>query len=321
VSRLESNPEGTDLLSWALRGMRRAGAYYCLIVLRAVVIALPEALAHALFRFIADLAFITVGEHRRRAIEHLRIAFPDMSHERARLIAKRTTRNPARNAVEFIRFPTLSKERILAMVTIEGREIVEEIAREGRGAIALTAHLGNWELFGAAVSALGLKMTAVARRIYYNRFEDLLRATRRRAGVHVAYRDEPRSLLRALRDGRFLGILGDMDIVKLDSVYVEFFGRLALTPVGPVALALRTGRPLVPAFIVRDERGAHKIIIQPPLHLVRTGDTQKDLLINTMRATAIIERMVRQYPDQWVWMHRRWQHQPEWPFIQEPNPK
>ncbi|MBN1917664.1 MAG: lysophospholipid acyltransferase family protein, partial [Verrucomicrobia bacterium] len=305
--RLESSPEGVSRLTWFFRGVRRRGAYHALIVLRAVVQALPERLAHALFRFLADLVFITVGVHRRRALDNLHIAFPTMPQAQARWIVKRMLRNLARNAVEFIRFPLYSRQRILSMVTIDRKDIVDRLARDGRGAVAVSAHLGNWELLGAAIAAMGYKISVVARRIYYHRFEELLRGTRRAAGVRVVYRDEPKALLRALRDGQFLGILPDMDIVKLDSVYVEFFGRLALTPTGPVALALRTGVPLVPAFIVRNDDGSHRILVEEPLELIRTGNMQKDLLVNTMRATKAIERVIRKYPDQWMWMHRRWQ--------------
>jgi KDO2-lipid IV(A) lauroyltransferase len=296
-------------------------AYYLLVTLRALVLAVPDRLAHAIFKFLADFGFITIGIHRRRAIAHLRIAFPEMSHSDARLIAKRMTRNLARNAVEFIRLPRLPKQRLLDMVKLEGRETAEKLTAEGRGGIAMSAHLGNWELFAAVISAMGYGITVIARRVYYDRFERLLRGTRRLAGVRVIDRDKPRDMLRALRAGRFLGVMLDMDIEKVESVYVEFFGRLALTPVGPVALALRMGLPLVPCFIVRSERGRrakgpeHTLFIEPPLRLIRTGDMQKDLLVNTMRAARVIERVIRRYPDQWMWMHRRWQHQPEWPFV------
>jgi len=315
AKRLESSPEGVSRLTWFLRGVRRRAAYYTLIVLRAVVQALPEGVAHVLFRFLADLAFMTVGVHRRRAMEHLRIAFPGISDARARLIVKRMLRHLGRNAVEFIRFPLYSRERILSMVTIERRDIVDRLARQANGAIAVSAHLGNWELFAAAIAAMGYKISVVARRIYYYKFEDLLRGTRRAAGVQVVYRDEPKDILRALRDGYFLGILPDMDIVKLDSVYVDFFGRLALTPTGPVALALRTGVPLFPAFIVRNADGRHTVLVEEPIELVRTGDMRKDILLNTMRAAKRIEAVIRKYPDQWMWMHRRWQHQPDWDFL------
>jgi KDO2-lipid IV(A) lauroyltransferase len=315
--RLESSREGVSRLTWFLRGVRRRAAYYALLVTRAALQALPERLAHALFRFLADLASITAGAHRRRALENLRIAFPGMRDSEARLIVKRMLRHLARNAVEFIRFPLYSKQRILSMVTIEHSEIVARLSRQGKGAIAMSAHLGNWELVAAAVAAMGYKISVVARRIYYDKFEHLLQGTRRAAGVRVVHRDEPKEILRALRDGHFLGILPDMDIAKLDSVYVEFFGRLALTPTGPVALALRTGVPLFAAFIVRNADGRHTVHVEEPIELIRTGDMQKDLLLNTIRATKRIEAAIRQYPDQWMWIHRRWQHQPEWEFLKE----
>jgi len=321
TKRLESSPEGVSQLTWLLRAVRRRSAYYLLIVLRAGVQALPEPLAHALFRFLADLAFMTLGVHRRRALEHLSIAFPEMPAARARLVVKRMLRNLARNAVEFIRFPLMSKDRILSMVSIENNDIVARLAQDGRGAVAISAHLGNWELFGAAIAAMGYRISVVARRVYYHKFEELLSGTRRAAGVRVVYRDDPKAILRALRDGHFLGILPDMDIVKLDSIYVDFFGRLALTPTGPVALALRTGVPLMAGFIVRNDDGTHRILVEEPLELIRTGNMQKDVLLNTMRAAKIIERVIRKYPDQWMWMHRRWQHQPEWEFVRMPHAK
>ena len=314
-------PRAPRRLSLALRAARRAVAYYLLVTLRALVLAVPDRLAHAVFKFIADFAFITIGIHRRRAMAHLRIAFPEMSCAEARLIAKRMTRHLARNAVEFIRLPRLPKRRLLEMVKLEGRETAEKVTAEGRGGIAMSAHLGNWEFFAAVISAMGYGIAIIARRVYYDKFERLLRGMRRLAGVRVIHRDKPKDMLRALRAGRFLGVMLDMDIEKVESVYVEFFGRLALTPVGPVALALRMGLPLVPAFIVRNEHGGHAkgpehtLFIEPPLHLIRTGDMQKDLLVNTMRAAKVVERMIRRYPDQWMWMHRRWQHQPEWPFV------
>lgn len=321
AARLESSREGVSRLTWFLRGLRRRGAYYALVVVRAVVQALPERVAHALFRFLADLAFITVGIHRRRSLDHLRIAFPGITDARARLIVKRMMRNLARNAVEFIRFPLLSRERILSLVTIENRALADRLAREGRGVIGLSAHLGNWEIFGATCSALGYKTSIVGRRMYYYKFDELVRGTRRVAGVRVVDRDEPKEILRTLRNGHVLGVMGDIDAVKVGSVYVDFFGRLALTPTGPVALALRTGVPLVPAFIVRNERGGHTVLIDEPLRLIRTGDMQKDILVNTMRATKIIERVIRRYPDQWTWFHRRWQHQPEWEFVKTSHAK
>jgi KDO2-lipid IV(A) lauroyltransferase len=327
VSRDAEKTGGPGRLALALRAARRAAAYYFLVTLRALVLVVPERLAHAMFRFVADLAFVTIGIHRRRAIAHLRIAYPEMSSTQARLVAKRMTRHLARNAVEFIRLPRMPKQRLVEMVTIEGHDTLKQLAREGRGAIAITAHFGNWELLAAAMSAMGYGVTIVARRVYYDKFERLLRGMRRLAGVPIVHRDRPREMLRMLRAGRFLGVMLDVDVEKVESVYVEFFGRLALTPVGPVALALRTGLPLLPCFIVRNEQArgakgpAHTIFIEPPLRLIRTGDEQKDLLVNTMRATRAIERAIRRCPDQWMWIHRRWQHQPAWPFLSTPHAK
>ena len=185
----------------------------------------------------------------------------------------------------------------------------------------MSAHLGNWEILGATCTALGYRISIVGRRMYYYKFEELLHGARRAAGVRVVDRDEPKAMLRTLRNGHFLGIMGDIDAVKVGSVYVEFFGRLALTPTGPVALALRMDVPLVPAFIVRNERGGHTVLIDEPLRLIRTGDMQKDLLVNTMRAAKAIERVIRRYPDQWTWFHRRWQHQPEGEFVKTSHAK
>ena len=177
--------------------------------------------------------------------------------------------------------------------------------------IIITGHLGNWELIPAYFVSVGLHGGVVARRVYYEKYERLLSRLRLSKGFRVFYRDEsPRAILKTLKNNEVVGILADQDVRKLDGVFVEFFGRPAYTPTAPVLIAMKTGAPLIPARIVREGR-KHRIVVDEPIPLRRSGDREADLVHNTQAWSRVIERYIREHPDQWVWMHRRWRTRPE----------
>ena len=173
----------------------------------------------------------------------------------------------------------------------------------------LSAHMGNWELMGAALSLWGYPINVIARRIYIPRINGLLLRLRQSAGMRVILREgasSAKDMLRALRKNEVIGMLMDQD-AHVQGVWVDFFGIPAFTPSGPAAIALKSGARVVSAFMVRDGSGG-RIEIRGPYSLVRTGDHERDVLENTRMFTGIIERYVRRYPEQWVWMHDRWKH-------------
>lgn len=243
----------------------------------------------------------------RRADEHLKIAFGDefSARERKRVI-KRMLGNIGKNFAEYMHLAHFSGERIKRMVRLD--ETFENLARAremGKGVIAVSGHIGNWEMLGA-FTATYMPTTVVARKIYFDKFDAWVNRVRAKAGVNVVYQQKnPRPLLRALRDGHLVGILADQDIESIAGVFVDFFGRPAYTPTAPAVLAMKTGAPLVFYCLYR-EGNHHRLYVEGPFELCDTGDYHADVLANTAIWTGAVERFIRSHPEQWPWFHRRW---------------
>lgn len=261
--------------------------------------------------FLADrlgaVAYLMLGRYRRLTIDNLRSAFGDeKTGKEIESIAARVFSNLARNAVELINFPKLNKGNIGRYVTTEGIEIIDAAFKLGRGVIIITAHIGNWEVMSATLRILDYPGVAVGRRIYFDKYDKYLNKLRKLHDVNIIYRDEsPKKILKVLKSNAIVGIVADQDVDSVEGVFVDFFGKQAYTPAGPAALARVSGAKLIPVIMLRD--GArHRLVVEKPIELVDTGDKEKDLVENTRRWSSIIESYIRRYPDQWVWMHRRW---------------
>lgn len=251
---------------------------------------LGEALGRLICRFDA--------EGRRIAYGNLSSSFPSLSPKEIRWMVVRCYRNLGVSIAEFSRLPRLSRERISGMAEVEGVENLEAALRGGRGAILLTAHLGNWELLGAVLAARGYEVNAIVSRLKVKGLDRLVGRIRRSIGVNPIPRESLKSAVESLKRNQILAILADID-TRARGVFVRFFGRRAFAPIGPISISLQTGAPIVPAFIVREGR-RHRIFILEPLK--PEGDPPSD----AQRLTELIESFVRRYPDQWIWMHRRW---------------
>ena len=291
---------------------RKDFLYYCAVALLSLARLVPARALFALGTAGGWCAYYFLGRERRRALAHLELALGDQKSaaERGR-IAREAFVNLGRNLSELALYPRLTDDNIHQLVSMEGREVLERARAEGRGIIIITGHIGNWELIPTYFLAIGFTGGVVARRIYYEKYERLLYRLRRSKRFRVFYRDEsPKEILRTLKNNEVVGILADQDVRKLPGVFVDFFGIPAYTPTAPVLIAMKSGAPLIPGHIVRKGRN-HTIIIEEPLALRSTGDKKADLVYNTQLWSRSIERYIRERPDQWVWMHRRWRTRPE----------
>ena len=253
------------------------------------------------------------GRHRRLVKEQLRMAFPDWPVEKIHHTSWQCYENFGRSVAEFARLGRADRATILGWVTVEGREHLDRALAQKRGVLFLTAHLGNWELMAVVCTLLGYRLFPLARPLdnpWLNRLVDGIRSRHGNRVISKKADSAPRDLVQALRDGNCVGILLDQNMATYDGVFVNFFGRPACTAKGLALIARRTGAPVVPAFIVREADGRHHIRILPPVEFSQGPDVHEDVITNTARCTAVIERMVRQYPDQWLWMHRRWKTRP-----------
>ncbi len=285
--------------------------YYALVatVIGFCVSRLPHRMSLVIGGWLGTLVFWFAFQQRRLASEHLRCSLSLADEQSVRTIAKQCFQNLGKTVVEFMRFPRLDKQRIRQYVKLEGVEHVERALAQGKGAIILTGHFGNWELLAASISATVAPLTPIVRELRSPRLNALVSRYREKAGYATIDRNTGiRRALRCLKRNELLGIVADVD-TAVSGVFVDFFGRRAYTPYSPVAIALKTGAAILPSFIIRQPDGSHRAIIEPPLVLQRTNVKEKDLVINTQRFTKIIESYIREYPAQWIWMHRRWKTQ------------
>ena len=199
-------------------------------------------------------------------------------------------------------------------------EIVERARARGKGVVLVAGHLGNWELSGAYVAARGVPVHPIARGMSNPLSDRFFRRTRERLGMHVMHDQESvRKVPRALRDGHAVGFLSDQATVGLASTFVPFFGRPAKTPRGAAVFALRIGAPLLLIQAIRGADGRYTFVAEE-LQVTDTGDRERDVDAIVMRFSEALERLVRRYPGQYFWQHRRWKHQPADtpPHLREP---
>jgi KDO2-lipid IV(A) lauroyltransferase len=222
-------------------------------------------------------------------------------------------RNLGWMGAEFARFPRLTKENIEKVVILEGNENFLEGQRRGKGVLYLTGHIGAWELSSFAHALYGYPLHYMARPLDNNRLDALVNQYRCSSGNKPIYKNESaRVMLKILKDSGTIGILADQNTMPEEGVFVDFFGKLACTTTGLARVALHTGAAVVPGYAYWDETiHKYRLRFEPPVELIRTGDTEHDVFENTQRFAKVIEGIIRKHPDQWVWVHKRWKTRPK----------
>ena len=256
------------------------------------------------------MAFHVDREHRKVALQNLHIAFGQEKTEREIYdIAKRTFQNLGMMAFEFFRIPKMDVATFKRRVDIEGLDGALRLLEKKRGILLLLSHFGNWELMGLMSKVIGNPILVIAKPIKKNRWVDQwITEVRREGGLEVIPTENAgRKVIRALSQNRVVGILIDQRAKRSEGVWADFFGRKAPTTPALALLAVKTGAPVLPVFMVRNGFQKHRLMIKEPLELVHSGDVKKDVETNTQLINHTLESMVRQYPDHWFWVHRRWE--------------
>ncbi len=273
--------------------------------------ALPLAALRAVSRTAARAALAFPGRDRGRARHHIAAAFPDRSEAWRRALLGACAGHLGAVLGEVAWLWSAAPAAILARTQFVGLEHLTGALASERGALLVTGHCGNWEWLNLGLGASGVPMTVAARQVYDPRLDEVARRLRGRFGGETALRGKGAGakLLNALRHGRVIGLLIDQDI-DAPGAFVEFFGRPAWTPTGAALLAVRSNCPVVTGFAVRLGDGTMRLEFDPPIAPPSGEDLDADVARLTAALTARIERQVRAYPEQWVWMHKRWRHQP-----------
>jgi KDO2-lipid IV(A) lauroyltransferase len=262
-------------------------------------------------RRLGDLGFVALPGRRRVALANLAVAFPTLSAVERGRIGRRSFQHLGVLFVELAATLTAPLERTLAAISLEGLEHLRSVMTTRGRALVLTAHLGNWELLAAAHRLTGYPLAIVVRPLDSAPLNALADRLRRTSGTElIDKRGALRPVLRALADGRMVAILLDQNAARRESVFVPFFEHPASTSKSLAVLAVRTGTPVVPIFIRREGR-RHRVTIHEPLAPPAVNDTERAVVELTMRCTAAIETAIRQVPEQWLWMHKRWRTRPD----------
>jgi len=273
---------------------------------------LPRSLALRFGYALGALARLLLPRLRRHATTNLRLAFPGMEEKERDQIVRDVFRSLGRLLAEVSQFPRLTPDNIEQVVRYEGLFHFLEAQATGRGVIFLTGHLGAWELSVYAHSVYGHPSSFLARRVDNPLVEQLAERYRTMYGNRsIDKKTGLREVIRTLKAGGVVGILADLNALRPEGIFCDFFGVPAATTVGVATLALRTDAVVLPGYLVWEEaEQRHVLHFEPPVETIRTGDWEADVQQNTSRYTALLESVIRRYPGQWLWIHRRWRTRP-----------
>ncbi len=273
---------------------------------------LPRPLARAAGMGLAWAVYLLHVRLRQVGMRNLAIAFPGKSEaDRARILRAEFA-SLGRQLAEVCHFPKYTRENVEQVVVYDGLENYERAYARGKGVLFLTAHFGGWELSAFTHSLHGHWMHVVVRAMDNVYLDRLIRRYRMMHGNQIVEKDDfVRGLLAAMKAGEVVGILMDTNMTPPQGIFVDFFGIPACTASGLARIALRTDAAVVPTFTIWDAPlKKYRLRFDPAVELMRTGDIEADIQANTQKFTTIIEEYVRKYPEQWLWVHRRWKTRP-----------
>jgi len=275
--------------------------------------AMPRPLSRAFAIGISQVVYLLHFRLRQVGMRNLAMVFPEKSEaERARIL-RGVFASLGRQLAELCQFPKYTPENIDEVVTYDGLENYERAYARRKGVLFLTAHFGGWELSAFAHSLHGHWLHIVMRPMDNQYLDRLLQNYRTMHGNKTVAKDDfVRGLLAAMKAGETVGILMDTNMTPPQGIFVDFFGIPACTASGLARIALRTDAAVVPGFTIWDPAlRKYRLRFDPALELIRSGDLEADIAANTQLFTKVIEDYVRNYPDQWLWVHRRWKTRPE----------
>ena len=292
---------------------RRYYIYYLMRMGFFIISLLPLKVSLKIAEFFGQIAYRFGDKYRDVAMQNLQQVFSEDREKNAKIVEE-VFKNFTKNGAEWVKLYSLNKKDVLkTLVTeTEGFENLDKVMDTGRGALVLCFHFGNWELVGIGLRSLGYPGSLIARRLYFHKYDDIITGMRARFEANVIYRDEsPKKMLRELRNGKILGVVPDQDIDSINGVFVDYFGKPAFTPIAPVKLAMAAKTQIVPIFAIRKKDNTHKLLVEEPIDVSQSDGSEEDVLKFTQEWTNVLEKYVRKYPEQWVWVHKRWKTQPD----------
>jgi KDO2-lipid IV(A) lauroyltransferase len=273
---------------------------------QALALRLPLKLGYLLAILISDIRYIFAKTDRRNVTANLKCIFPEKNKKEISQIRKELFRNFAKYLVEFFCFSKIDLEYVKKNIHLENVQYLREALSEQKGAICLSAHMGNWELGGVIVALTGYPISAVVLPHKDKRVDHFFNSQRIRKGLNIIPLGKAaRQCLNNLKANKVIALMGDRNFTER-GIVLDFFGRKAYFPDGPAVFSIRTGAPIVPCFVIRNKNERFTMIFERPIKLVPCGNLEKDVKELVSRYKIIIENYIRRYPQQWYMFRRFW---------------
>jgi KDO2-lipid IV(A) lauroyltransferase len=280
--------------------------YFLYRIVQGVALSLPLKTAYSLAVFISTLYATFAFRDRKAVTENLRVIFPEKPAREIAQIRNKLFHNFAKYLIDFFRFEKLDKKYIAKHIRLIGLHYYDECLAEGKGAIVVTAHLGNWELGGVVISMLGYPFLTVALPHSSKDVNALFNGQREGKGVKVLPLGKAaKGCLRGLKRNELVALVGDRDFGG-NGMTVDFFGKPTVFPMGPAVFSLKTKTKIIPGFMLRNKDDSFSLIISKPLDFTPSGDEEKDLKDIITSYKVIFEDYIRRYPEQWYMFRRFW---------------
>jgi len=275
---------------------------------------IPRWLGRNILNALALLAYLVDARHRHIAKVNLTIAFPAISRRDRARIARRSFQNVAQNLLEVAKLTSLSRSNIASVARYHperGLNNFKAARARGKPILYLTGHFSAWELLPAAHALYGHPLSFVTRPLDIAQLEGYLAKARQSCGnVVISKKNAVRQILASLKHGDSVGILADHNTITLEGEFIDMFGLPAPTTTSLALLALRTGATVLPGYLTPRCRGCYWIKFLPPLELIQSGDREHDVRANTRMFNDVLESIIREQPESWLWGHKRWKYQP-----------
>ena len=292
--------------------MKQRLEYWLVVGVACLLGWLPRSVARPLVGVLTAAAYSGLGRLRRTGLRNLELALPELSPSEREQTLRKLYRNLGWQMVEFCRMSRYTPENTQGWIRTEGLDHYLAAETRGKGVLVLTGHLGAWELSSFYHSLMGHPMGIVIRRLDNEPLDEYVNSIRCLHGNRVLHKDDfARGLLKAMHQGGTVGILMDTNMTPPQGVFANFFGIPACTGSGLARVALKTGAAVLPGFCVwEDAEQKYVLHFGPELEFKHTGDTEADVEAATQQCNDVLESWIRRYPDQWLWIHRRWKTRP-----------
>ena len=273
---------------------------------------LPMSMAISAGQSLGNLAYLIARKLRRTGQRNLQLAFPEKTEDERNELIRGCFQSLGRQLGVFSKFAHSSVEDLYKVFQITGLQHYEKLKAENKGVVFFTAHLGAWELLPLCSSLRGNPLNVVVRRLDNPKIEALVEKIRARWGNQTLDKlSAGRQMIKVLRSGEALGLLTDLNVVTEEAIFVDFFGVPAATNFMVAKLALRTKTPIMPMFAPWDKKlQKFDLQVSPPVEFELSGDEEADVLNLTRELSCITEEKIKNYPDQWLWIHKRWKTRP-----------